>query len=109
MVLIAIRKPNCSASKLVRIKWFADSRRHQGRELYVQFHLRVSVNEQGAVGGSQLLQRRGKSRTSINRALAPASPGHCVGSHCETRFRKPGWRVLTILDSRTRSRIVAPP
>ena len=54
MVLSAIGKPKCSARKFVRIKWLARSRRDKGRELYVRFHLRVSVNEQGAVASNPL-------------------------------------------------------
>jgi hypothetical protein len=61
----------------LRIKRLVGSRSYQGRELYVQFHLTVSVNEQGR-------SRRGKSRTSINRALAAASLGRRVGSNCDT-------------------------
>ena len=48
MVISAIGKPKLRASKLVRIKWLAGSPRYKEGELYVQFHPRVSVNEQGA-------------------------------------------------------------
>ena len=51
--------------------------------------------EPPASAGGATLQRRGKSRTSINRALAPVSLGRCVTSALEYCLRPKKFALFT--------------